>query len=112
MLKDTGKVIRNIYYGKREYSSREVGYIINEDYRKNGYALEALCAVIGHAFASGVHRVYAECDPGNERSWRLLEKAGMRREAHLRQNVYFQKDADGRPIWKDTYIYALLNGEK
>ena len=31
-LKDSGKVIGNIFFGKREYSTREVGYIINKDY--------------------------------------------------------------------------------
>lgn len=24
-------------------------------------------------------------------------------------NVYFWKDEEGRPLWKDTYIYARLN---
>ena len=61
------------------------------------------------AFAAGVHRIYAECDPENENSWRLLERLGFSREAHLRQNVYFWKDTDGNPIWKDTYVYARLN---
>lgn len=110
-LKDGGKVIGNIYYGKRDFGAREVGYIINEKYRLCGYAREALEAVIRHAFRLGVHRVYAECDPKNECSWRLLESVGMRREAHLKQNIYFHKDANGAPIWKDTYIYALIESD-
>ena len=60
--------------------------------------------MIGNAFGKGFHRVYAECDPRNERSWKLLEKAGMRREAHFRQNIYFRRDANGDPVWKDTYV--------
>lgn len=35
-----------------------------------------------------------------------------RREAHLRENVYFWKDENGKPIWKDTYIYARLDEDK
>ncbi len=31
-LKDTGKVIGNIYCGKRVFNTREVGYIINKKY--------------------------------------------------------------------------------
>lgn len=108
-LKTTGKVIGNIYCGSRDFESREIGFIINENYRRRGYALEALKAVIADAFANGVHRVYAECDPRNGRSWRLLEKAGLTREAHLRQNTFSQRDETGAPIWKDTYIYATLN---
>ncbi len=68
--------------------------------------------MIKNAFSAGVHRVYAECNPKNERSWRLLEKAGLRREAHFRQNIYFHKDSAGNPLWKDTYVYILLNDKR
>ena len=74
-----------------------------------GYAREGCQALIGEAFRQGTHRIYAECDPRNEASWRLLERLGMAREAHLRQNVYFWTDEQGFPQWKDTYVYALLN---
>lgn len=106
-LKASGKVIGNIYFGDRDYNAKEVGYIFNKHLRRNGYAHEALKAVVDRAFRSGVHRVYAECDPRNEPSWRLLESAGFRREAHLRQNIFFHRDREGRPIWKDTYVYAM-----
>lgn len=68
--------------------------------------------MINQAFASGVHRIYAECDPQNENSWRLLESLGFRREAHLRQNVYFWRDESGNPLWKDTYLYAKLDTDE
>ena len=106
-LKESTKVIGNIYCGSRGFSAREVGYIINKHYQRMGYACEALRAVVDHVFCTGVHRVYAECDPRNEASWRLLESAGFRREAHFRRNIYFRKDADGNPVWKDTYVYAM-----
>ena len=106
-MKENAKVVGNIYYGSRDYDAKEVGYIINKDYQRKGYAREALCAVVDHAFHSGAHRVYAECDPRNEASWQLLESAGFRREAHFRRNICFRKDASGKPIWKDTYVYAL-----
>ncbi len=64
------------------------------------------------AFSNGIHRIYAECDPCNEKSWKLLETLGFQREAHLRKNVYFWKDENDNPIWKDTYIYAKLNGDQ
>jgi len=31
------------------------------------------------------------------------------REGHLRRNIFFRRDADGRPIWQDTFEYGLLN---
>ncbi len=106
-LQDSGKTIGNIYCGNRDYENREVGYIVNRNYQKKGYGSEALTAVIANAFAEGAHRVYAECGPLNERSWRLLEKVGMKREAHLRENIYFHRDENGLPKWKDTFIYAI-----
>ena len=73
-LLETEKVIGNIYCGKRDYDAREVGYIVNKHYQRQGYATEALSAVIARAFSDGVHRVFAECDPRNIPSWKLLEK--------------------------------------
>ena len=106
-LREAGKVIGNIYCGKRDYEARELGFIVNKDKQRRGYALEALRAVIENAFQTGVHRLYAECDPRNTASWRLLEAAGLRREAHFRRNLYFHRDEKGAPLWKDTYVYAL-----
>ena len=107
-LKESGKVIGNIYCGNRDYDAKEVGYIINRDYQRKGYAAEALSAVIKRAFEEGAHRVFAECDPRNSCSWKLLEKVGLKREAHFRQNIFFRKDAEGKPVWKDTYVYAMI----
>ncbi len=108
-LKESGKVIGNIYYGHRDFEAKEVGYIINKKYQRKGYASEALSAVIENGFKAGVHRIYAECDPRNTCSWKLLEKVGLEREAHLKQNVFFHRDENGQPKWKDTYVYARVN---
>lgn len=107
-LKTTGKLIGNVYLGKRDFDSLEIGFVFNGNYQHQGYARESCEKLIDLAFAAGVHRIYAECDPENEKSWRLLERLGFSREAHLRQNVYFWKDSNGNPIWKDTFIYARL----
>lgn len=106
-IKDTGKVIGNIYCGRRDYEAREVGYIINRSFQRMGYAKEALGAVIRQSFKEGVHRIFAECDPRNTSSWKLLESVGLNREAHFIQNIYFHTDPEGKPIWKDTYVYAI-----
>ena len=110
-LAGSGKVIGNISCIPRDFGAVEVGFIINERFRRRGYALEALSAVIRNAFAEGVHRVYAECDPRNVPSRRLLEKVGMRREARFRQNIWFRRDERGEPVWKDTFVYAVLESD-
>ena len=91
-----------MYFGKRDFEAKEIGYIVNRDYQRKGYALEAINAVIDMAFSEGIHRVFAECDPRNECSWRLLEKAGLVRETHFRKNVFFHRDEYGQPKWNDT----------
>ena len=83
-LAGSGKVIGNIYCGRRDFDAREVGYIINKDCRRMGYASEALRAVIGDAFRQGAHRIYAECDPRNLRGGLglLANRAAMSWLAH------------------------------
>lgn len=108
-LKSSHKMIGNVYLGKREFDTLEMGYVFNQDYWGKGYAKESCMALIEQAFSSGIHRIFAECDPQNQGSWRLLESLGFEREAFLKQNVYFWKDDDNKPLWKDTYIYARLN---
>ena len=108
-LKDSHKMIGNVYMGKRDFEALEMGYVFNRNYWGHGYAAESCKALIQQAFSNGIHRVYAECDPENKSSWKLLEALGFQREAHFRKNVYFWKDETGKPIWKDTYVYAQLN---
>lgn len=108
-LKENHKVIGNIYLGKRDFNGRELGYVLNENFQGKGYGTEASKAVISYFFKEGVHRIYAECAPQNIPSWKVMEKIGMEREAHLRKNISFHNDDKGNPIYWDTYVYAVLN---
>lgn len=108
-LKSNNKMIGNVYLGKRDFNSLEIGFVFNESYWKNGYAKESCEKLLELAFDDGIHRAFAECDPNNKNSWGLLERMGFIREGHLRQNVYFFKDENNNPIWKDTLIYSKLN---
>ncbi len=111
-LKEIHKVIGNVYLGKRDFNSKELGYVLNEKYQNKGYGSAACKAMIDYVFKQGVHRVYAQCAPQNILSWRLLEKIGLKREAHFRKNVSFHIDEKGNPIYWDTYVYAALNPDK
>lgn len=110
-LKASHKMIGNVYLGKREFETLEIGYVFNRKYWGKGFAAESCKALLKEAFLKGIHRVYGECDPANENSWKLLAALGFQREACFKQNVYFWKDDAGNPIWKDTYVYAKLNPE-
>jgi RimJ/RimL family protein N-acetyltransferase len=84
----------------------EIGYTISLDYQGNGYAVEAVKAVIEYLFSDLMkHRVTASVDPDNKKSIRLLEKIGFRKEAH------FIKSFRMYDIWYDDCVYAILTDE-
>lgn len=111
-LKDTGKLIGNIYLSKQEFDTWELGYVFNSNYQGKGYATEAAIALVENLFANDkARRIVAMCDPLNTASWKLLERLNMRREGYLLKNIWFFKDENDEPIWKDTYEYAILKEE-
>ena len=112
VLKDANRLIGNLYFAPGEFDTWELGYVFHDQYWGRGYAAEACRALLTERFAEGnVRRVIAMCNPDNAASWRLLERLDMRREGHLRKNVWFFKDENGQPIWQDTYEYAILREE-
>ena len=106
------KVIGHIYRDQTEPKKLltwELGFIFNRKYQGKGYATEALSAIIEDGFnTTKVHRFVAHCNPKNTSSWKLLERVKMKREGRLRKNIYFDVDAEGNPLWLDTYEYGLL----
>jgi ribosomal-protein-alanine N-acetyltransferase len=84
----------------------EVGYWVAREVWGQGIASEALRAVIAHGFnAMGLHRIEAHHYPENPASGRVMEKAGMMREGHLRGVVF----RDGVP--RDNVVYGILRGD-
>nr|WP_086662880.1 GNAT family N-acetyltransferase [Lentzea kentuckyensis] len=84
----------------------ELGYVFNPAYQGKGYAREAAEAMLRIGFEEmKLHRIAAVCDPRNEPSWRLMERLGMRREAHFRESEMFKGE------WGDCFIYAMLEEE-
>lgn len=85
----------------------EIGYWIESRWWGQGYTTEAARAVLDFGFGElKLHRIYAvDVITENIGSARVLEKIGMRREAHLREARYFH----GR-FW-DVYSYGILARE-
>jgi RimJ/RimL family protein N-acetyltransferase len=82
----------------------ELGYALGRAHWRQGYAGEALRALLGHAFgALGIRRVEAEVDPANEASNRLLQSLGFVREGFLRERWV----GKGGPY--GVNIYGLLS---
>lgn len=75
-----------------------------------GYAAGAVRGLISFAFRScGYHRVFAGTILTNERSWKLMERAGMRKEAHFRE-AHVPAEPGGP--WIDSVRYAVLAPER
>lgn len=85
----------------------QVGYWMGARYAGQGMMTEALNLVTAFAFDTlRLHRVEAACIPGNERSVRVLEKAGFRREGLLRSYLRINGS------WQDHYLYGLIADER
>ena len=81
-------------------------YILHRAHWGRGYIPEAARALLDVGFAElGLHRVWADCDPANAASIRVLEKLGLRREAHFREHLWL------KGAWADSLIYAVLDRE-
>ncbi len=84
----------------------EIGYIFNPAFAGRGYATEAVSTMLQVGFDTiGFHRIFARLDASNAGSVGVVERVGLRREAHLIQNDRF----DGQ--WGDEYVYAMLKAE-
>ncbi len=83
-----------------------IGYCYNRRYWGRGLATEAAEALLCHGFGElGLHRIWATCDTQNLPSARVLEKSGMTLEGCLRESALVR----GR--WRDSFLYAILEGE-
>jgi len=84
----------------------EVGYIVGPARSGQGLATEAAEAFVRLAFGQfGMHRVIGRVEPRNLGSVRVLEKLGMRREAHFVENEWVKGE------WQSELVYAILDRE-
>ena len=107
-LKETGAVIGDftLELFSREHATGELGYIIHPDHHGRGYATEGGRAMLSIAFEElGLHRVIGRLEPRNVASARVLQKLGMRREAHFVENEYLRGE------WQSEAVYAMLDRE-
>ena len=83
-----------------------IGYMIDPVRWGNGYATEVTRALLRAGFDQlGLHRIRGLCVVANAASARVMEKAGMRREARLVRTEHV------RGQWHDEYQYALTREE-
>jgi RimJ/RimL family protein N-acetyltransferase len=105
---ETDEVIgqANLVWTSVEHRQGELGYLVHPDHQRRGYATEIARALLRAGFeGAGLHRIIGRCDARNIGSAAVLEHAGMRREAYLRQNEFVKGE------WTDELVYAALAEE-
>lgn len=105
ILNESNELIGHItfspYQGAHTY---EIGWIIHPNYQGRGYASEAALAFIIHAFRYlKMHRIISRCAAINTASWKVMEKIGLRKEAHFVMSL-----PHGEKEWLDEFFYATL----
>jgi RimJ/RimL family protein N-acetyltransferase len=84
----------------------EMGFTVSRTHQGQGYATEAVACLLGYLFDTlDLRRVVATCDARNVPSARLLERLGMRREAHFVESVWFKGGLGSE------FHYAMLKRE-
>ena len=107
--KDDGRVLGLLSVVSNGEQQAEIGWGLGIDYRSNGYVTEAARALITTLFAAcDYHRVFAGTIFTNKRSWAVMERLGMRKEAHFRKAHVPPTPGEE---WIDTVRYAVLAEE-
>jgi RimJ/RimL family protein N-acetyltransferase len=90
----------------QEHRQGEIGFSFHPDHHGHGYATEAAGALVDLGFRGlHLHRTIGQCDARNTASVGVMERLGMRREAHFVQNEIFKGG------WGDEFVYAILEDD-
>ena len=91
------------YRIKPEHHRAEIGYMLHKEHNGKGIITEAVQEVVKYGFNEmKLHSIEAIIDPKNFGSEKVLQKCGFIKEAHFKENEFFE----GRFI--DPVIYSIL----
>ena len=101
LKKDTGEIIGRAgiepKFWNRKKTVVEMGYIIDEKYRRQGYAYEACQGIIQESAKRGAVYLHCRIKSGNKASVNLAEKLGFQKiDYHL------EDDGDDMEVWRYT----------
>lgn len=108
VLRSTNRVIGDLTlkWLSKLHRQGEIGYSFTPAHHGHGFATEGAEAIVEFGFRElGLHRVIGRCDARNSASVGVLERLGMRREAHLVHNEFF------KGVWGDELVYAMTEDE-
>lgn len=86
----------------------ELGWILNKNYHKKGYAYEAALAIKDFALHTlRLKKIIAQCDYRNEPSHKLMEKIGLRPESDNGIRVYAKRNETARELTYSLTFSAI-----
>lgn len=109
LLENKAEIIGTIGFWRidKEHHRAEIGYMLLPAFFRNGYMTEAMKAVLHFGFNTlKLHSIEANINPANTASEVLLQHHGFIKEAHFKENYYF----NGK--FNDSIIYSLVNARQ
>lgn len=106
--KGDGRLIGQVllHWSDATAGQAEVRFLIHPAFSGQGYLTEALTAVFDLAFTQfRIHRLMVRCDGRSHHSAKLMQKLGLRLEAHYREHALFQGE------WDEELHFAILDRE-
>ncbi|GAA0723361.1 GNAT family N-acetyltransferase [Dactylosporangium roseum] len=105
--RETGELVGDVGVNRGDGGRQaELGFTLAPEHQGRGYATEAVRRIVDFLLVEeGLHRVRATLDARNERSARLLERLGFRREGLCVQAGRWKGE------WTDDLLYAVLASE-
>jgi RimJ/RimL family protein N-acetyltransferase len=95
-----------LMYHSEAHQQGEIGYVLHPDHQGHGYATEAAREMLRLGFEKlGLHRIAGRLEARNSASGAVLERLGMRLEAHLHENEWVKGE------WQSELVYAMLATE-
>jgi [ribosomal protein S5]-alanine N-acetyltransferase len=104
-LKENPKMIGIIGHYKIQWENfrSEVGYMLLPEFHNQGIVTEAIQLLIDYGFNDmKMHSLEAIIDPRNTASARVLEKNNFIKEAHFKENAFYNGE------FLDAAIYSLI----
>jgi [ribosomal protein S5]-alanine N-acetyltransferase len=93
-----------IFNLQKENYRGEFGYMLHHNYWRKGIIQEAIACTVKYAFEEmKLHSLEAHINPLNIGSAVVLEKNGFAKEAHFKENIFWNNE------FLDTIVYSLLN---
>lgn len=118
-LKDQSKVIgevsiheENIWDEAPKLDTVSLCWMIHPNYQHKGYAYESLVKIFDYLFLEKqVRRIYIYTEDTNKNCQSLCRKLNMRCEGLFKKFVSFTNDKNKKPIFENTYQFAILKDE-